>query len=162
MTNGIQSNYKNRQIGFGMSQFRNLEVFVEDSKITTKAAAAIDKYIKEEAPKDGKDILLSMAPAPQSFSENIVAYVKRKPVGLWQIAASLFTNGEHSSVKYDPSNPVGSIKRLVDDAVESLKRKQSRVEREAAKEIDINNKAKIFGSTGKCVETCLISHNRII
>ena len=144
MTNGIQSNYRNRQIGFGMSQFRNLEVFVEDPQITTKAAAAIAKYIKEEAPKDGKNILLYMEKTPGSFSDRIIAYAKRKPVGLSQIVKSFFTRGEHSSVKYDPSNPVGSIKRLVDDAVESLKKAQSRVKGEKSKEIEINNKAKIF------------------
>ena len=60
MTNSIQSNYRNRQMGFGMSQFRNLKVLAKDSRITTEAAAAIVKYIKEEAPKDGKNILLYM------------------------------------------------------------------------------------------------------
>lgn len=144
MINAIQSNYRNRQIGFGMSQFRNLEVFVEDLQITTKAAAAIAKYIKEEAPKDGKNILLYMEKTPGAFPDRIIAYAKRKPVGLSQIVKSFFTRGEHSSVKYDPSNPVGSIKRLVDDAVESLEKAQSRVKGEESKEIEINNKAKIF------------------
>ena len=147
MTNGIQSNYRNRQIGFGMSQFRNLEVFVEDPQITTKAAAAIAKYIKEEAPKDGKNILLYMEKTPGSFSDRIIAYAKRKPVGLWQSVKSLFSGGkflltefpltELSSVEYNKLNPVASFKGLTDNALKILEAKE-------AKEIDINNKAKIF------------------
>ncbi|MEI8388465.1 MAG: hypothetical protein WCG23_01140 [bacterium] len=136
MTNSIQSNYRNRQIGFGMSQFRDLEVLAKNPEITTGAAEAIAKYIKEEAPIDGKNILLYLVPSRRLYND-ISASVKRKPVGLWQSVKSLFSGGKILSVKYNSSNPVASFKDLTDNALKFFEEKE-------AKEIDTNDKAKIF------------------
>lgn len=121
MINNISTNYGKQQVGFGMSKWKNLEVLANDKKISVDAAKAMIKYIKGEAPHDGIDVVMHMTTTSAKDSEQIAAIVSNKTRIFPNLSNALFKHTKHVTETYKESNPVGSLKALLDEAVFQLK-----------------------------------------
>lgn len=116
--NRIQSSYGKQQASFGMSQILNLKVLAKDPKITKEAAEAISNFAKNEAPKDGKDIVLMMRDASTTdindFIRAGVNNTTNNPIiNLLRRVLPPQIFNYNACIEYDRSNPVQSIKNLI-------------------------------------------------
>jgi len=137
MINRINHSTQNKQTSFGMSKWENTELLANCHNLTEWGAKAIKKYVTEEAPNDGHDLIMTVNSVDNADKKIKIGY-KDSQEG-FNLVLALFPFFKPETTIYDVKND-----NIVDKMKEAVSLLANKITQDGSHSATINKKRKIL------------------